>query len=258
MPRKKTPQEIALLAEGGALLARILEELASFAVVGVTTGDIDDRAMECAETYGVTPVLLGYHPPFAPRPYPAAVCTSRNNVVQHGIPSHSEVLHEGDLLDIDMSIEYKGLITDAALTVGIGTIKKEDARLLAVTKEALAQGIAAARAGNRLGDIGHAVQTCVEQGGFSVVEVLCGHGVGYAVHEPPEVLNTGTKGTGPRIEVGHVYAIEPIVNAGGKEVVFDDEGDGYRVSTADGAKSAHFEHTIAITKDGPRILTATK
>ena len=255
MITKKSPEEIEILKEAGGILGRILREIAAAAVVGVTTLDLDDVAMELAEKYKVEPVLLGYHPSFAPRPYPAAVCISVNNCVQHGIPSADIVLHEGDAVNIDMSISHKGMIVDSGLTVGVGEVDDETRRLLAVTEEALAHGIKAAQPGAHIGDIGHAVQTFVESQGFSVVEVLCGHGVGYAVHEEPNIPNLGKPGTGPEIEVGHVYAIEPIVNVGKPDVVFDDEGDGYSVYTTDDSWSAHFEHTVAITEDGPMILT---
>lgn len=251
----KTPEEIEMLSEAGSILAKFLKELAKVAVPGATTLDIDDRAMELVEEYGVEPILLGYHPGFADRPYPAAVCVSVNNCVQHGIPSADVILQEGDVVNIDMSIAHNGMVVDSGITVGVGEIDDEARRLLACTQEALAHGIKAARPGGYTGDIGEVVQKFVESRGFSVVEVLCGHGVGYEIHEEPNIPNYGTAGTGSKIEVGHVYAIEPIVNVGKPEVFFDDEGDGYSVYTADGSWSAHFEHTVAITKDGPRILT---
>lgn len=255
MITKKTPEEIEILKEAGAILAKCLKELAKEAVVGNTTLDIDDRAMELVEEYGVEPVLLGYHPSFADYPYPAAVCVSVNNCVQHGIPSEEVVLQEGDVVNIDMSIGYKGMVVDSGITVGVGKISDEAKSLLAATQEALAQGIKMAKAGNRIGDISATIQQFVESRGFSVVEVLCGHGVGYKVHEEPTIPNFGKAGTGPKIEVGHVYAIEPIVNVGKKDVYFDDEGDGYSVYTRDKSISAHFEHTVAITENGPVILT---
>ena len=156
-----------------------------------------------------------------------------------------------------MSIGYEGLIVDSGITVPVGKIDAESQKLIDVTREARAIGIKEARAGNYTGDIGHAIEIFVKAKGFSVVEELCGHGVGYAVHEDPLIPNFGRKGTGVKIEVGHVFAIEPIVNVGRKEVVFvdDDDGDGYSVFTVDGSRSAHFEHTVAVTTDGPRILT---
>ncbi len=255
MITKKSPEEIELLKEAGAILGRILRELGDSLKPGMTTLDIDDMAMELAEKYQVEPVLLGYHPTFADRPYPAAICVSVNDCVQHGVPSEDIVLKEGDTVNLDMSIAHKNMFVDSGITVGVGTISDDARRLIEVTKEALALGIKQAKPGNHIGDISHAIQTLVESRGFSVVEVLCGHGVGYAVHEEPTIPNFGKAGTGPLIEVGHVYAIEPIVNIGSPDVFFDDEGDGYSVYTEDGSWSAHFEHTVAITADGPVILT---
>ena len=255
MITKKTPEEIEILKEGGAILASILKDLAKHAVPGVSTQDIDDRAMQLIEQHKLEPSLLGYHPKFADSPYPAATCLSVNNCVQHGIPSESVVLENGDVIDIDVTVGYKGLIVDSGVTVGVGEIDDESRRLITVTQEALALGIKAAQPGGRVGDISAAIQTLVESRGMSVVKDLCGHGIGYSVHEEPTIPNFGTAGTGPKIEVGHVYAIEPIVNVGKPDVFFDDEGDGYSVYTADGSYSAHFEHTVAITEDGPVILT---
>lgn len=255
MITKKTPEEIEILKEAGAILAKCLKELSKEAAVGNSTLDIDDKAMELVEKYGVEPVLLGYHPTFADYPYPAAVCVSVNDCVQHGIPSDAVILKEGDVVNIDMSIGHKGMIVDSGITVGVGEISDDVKKLLSVTQEALAHGIKMAKAGNRIGDISHAIQEFVESRGLSIVEVLCGHGVGYAVHEEPTIPNFGKAGTGPKIEVGHVYAIEPIVNFGKKDVYFDDEGDGYSVYTKDKSISAHFEHTVAITENGPVILT---
>ncbi len=252
---KKTPAEIATLAEAGAILGKMLHALGQAAEPGVTTLALDDLAMTLAEEYQVEPVLLGYHPTFAPYPYPAAVCISVNDCVQHGIPNDQLVLAEGDVVNIDMSIGYQGMVVDAGLTVGVGEISSEAKKLLRVTEEALYHAIKMAVPGGRIGDISHAVETFVKARGLSVVEVLCGHGVGYAVHEEPTIPNYGKAGTGPKIEVGHVYAIEPIVNLGKKDVYFDDEGDGYSVYTEDGSLSAHFEHTVAITESGPKILT---
>jgi len=236
-------------------LAAILRTLGQAALAGVNTLALDDLAMELAAEAGVEPVLLGYHPEFAAVPYPAAVCISVNNCVQHGIPSAENVLQDGDVVNIDMSIAHGGMIVDSGITVGVGEIDEQSRKLIEVTREALALGVKAAQPGNHIGDIGAAVQRLVESRGFSVVEALCGHGVGYAIHEAPNIPNYGQAGTGPLIEVGHVYAIEPIVNIGKPDVVFDDEGDGYSVYTADDSWSAHFEHTIVITPDGPVILT---
>lgn len=255
MISKKTKEEIAILKEGGAILATILKELGQACVPGATTLDLDDLAMELSQKYKVEPVLLGYHPSFADRPFPAAICTSVNNCVQHGVPSEEVVLEEGDVVNIDMVVAYKDMFVDSGITVGVGEIDAENRKLLETTREALAHGIKAAQPGGHIGDISHAIQSFVESRGMSVVRVLCGHGVGHAVHEEPNIPNFGKPGTGPKIEVGHVYAIEPIVNIGKPDVVFDDEGDGYSVYTKDNSYSAHFEHTVAITEEGPIILT---
>ena len=258
MISKKTPEEIEIMKIGGGMLGRLLKELGRAATPGATTLDLDDLAQTLAEEQGVEPVLLGYHPSFAPFPYPAAICTSVNNVVQHGIPSAAVVLREGDIINIDMSIGYEGLIVDSGITVPVGNVHKEAEQLIEVTREARAVGIKAAQPGNHIGDIGHAIQQFVTDKGFSVVEALSGHGVGYRVHEDPNVPNIGRSGSGPKIEVGHVYAIEPIVNVGEPDVVFDDQGDGYTVYTVDNSLSAQFEHTVAITERGPLILTDPK
>ena len=200
-------------------------------------------------------MLLGYHPQFADRPYPAALCTSVNNTVQHGVPRADEILKDGDIINLDMSLGYNGMIVDSGITIPVGKIDSVSQKLIDTTREALALGIKQARPGNHIGDISHAIQTFVESRGFSIVEVLCGHGVGHAVHEDPQVPNFGKAGTGPVIKVGNVFAIEPIVNVGKKDVWFDDEGDGYSVFTTDGSRAAHFEHTVAITAKGPEIMT---
>jgi methionyl aminopeptidase len=255
MARIKTEEEIAFLREGGRILAQILEKLGEYSKPGVSTEDINDYALALTEEFGVEPVLLGYHPEFADHPYPAALCTSVNNTVQHGVPRKDEVLKEGDIINLDMSIGFQGMIVDSGITVPVGKIDPVSQKLINTTREALALGIKAAQPGNRIGDIGHAIQTFVESRGFSIVEVLCGHGVGHAVHEDPQVPNFGRPGTGPLIKVGNVFAIEPIVNVGKKDVWFDDEGDGYSVYTVDGSRSCHFEHTVAITERGPEIMT---
>ncbi len=236
-------------------MAAILKDLGEYSQPGVSTEDINDRALVLVEQYGAEPVLLGYHPEFADHPYPAALCTSVNNVVQHGVPRADEILVEGDIINLDMSIGFEGMIVDSGITLPVGNTDKESLRLIKVTREALAIAIKTAQPGKKIGDIGHAVQTFVRAQGFSIVEALCGHGVGYAVHEDPLVPNYGRAGTGMTIEVGHVFALEPIVNIGKKDVYFDDDGDGYSVYTKDGSRSAHFEHTVAITARGPEIMT---
>lgn len=255
MITKKTEDEITILREAGSILAGMLERLAREAVPGVSTKHLDDVAMQLCEEYGVEPALLGYHPSFAPAPYPAALCVSVNDVVQHGIPDEDEILEEGDVVNIDCTIVYKGMVVDSGITVPVGKIDGRGQELINVTKGALAAAIAVAKPGNHIGDISATIQQYVESRGFGPVAALCGHGVGYGVHEDPQIPNVGKAGTGELIEVGHVYAIEPIVNEGSGEVVFDDEGDGYRVFSEDGSRSAHFEHTIVITEAGAEVLT---
>lgn len=255
MITKKSPEEIAKLRIAGGILAKMLKTLAKETVAGVSTLDLDDRGMELIEEYGVEAALLGYHPEFAATPFPAAICISVNDCVQHGIPSAEHILKEGDVVNLDMSIGYEGMIVDSGLTVGVGVVSDVDRKLMAATQEALAHAIKAAKPGNHIGDISHVVETFIKSRGFSCVEVLCGHGVGYKIHEEPLIPNTGRAGDGPLIEVGHVYAIEPIVNVGGPDVWFDDAGDGYSVYTKDGSNSAHFEHTVVITEGGAEILT---
>lgn len=255
MARIKTKQEIESLRKGGKILAKILKELVKYSQPGISTEDINDYALKLAEDFGAEPVLLGYFPTFASRPYPAALCTSVNNTVQHGVPRADQILKEGDIINLDMSIGYEGMIVDSGVTVPVGKIDPLSQKLIDVTREALVIGIKQAKPGNHIGDIGYAVQTFVEAHGFSIVEALCGHGVGHAVHEEPFVPNFGKAGTGLEIKVGNVFAIEPIVNIGKKDVIFDDDGDGYSVFTVDGSRAAHFEHTVAITERGPEIMT---
>ncbi len=258
MIRLKKPEEIESLREGGAILSKILDELSALVAPGVSTELLNDEALELMEKYDVEPVLLGYHPQFAPRPYPAAICTSVNDVVVHGIPNeHPVILKEGDTIGIDVSIAYEGMIVDSARTVAVGTVSPEVQKLINITKEALMVGIKAARVGGRVGDIGHAIETFVRPHGYGIVEDLCGHGVGYAVHEEPNVQSVGTPGTGPELVPGLVLAIEPMLTLGTHEVIFDEE-DGYTVRTKDGSQSAHFEHSIVITAEGPEILTTSR
>lgn len=250
----KSPEDIRILRKAGSILAQIHDELEALAVPGNTTQDIEDRAMELVEEYGVEPMTLGYHPEFAPRPYPAATCVSINDVLVHGIPNEQpQTFVEGDVVSIDMVIAYQGMVVDAARTVGVGAISAEAQELLDVTQAALRAGIAAARSGNRVRDIGAAIEAVVPKG-YGIVEVLCGHGVGYSVHEPPNVPNFVMRGSSPELKPGMVIAIEPMIVAGSKAVTFDD-ADGYTVYTKNGALGAHMEHTVLITDRGPEILT---
>ncbi len=252
----KSPEEIAIMKEGGAILSAILDELETLAVPGNTTLDIDDRAMELIEEYGVEPMTLGYHAQFAPRPYPAATCISINDVIVHGIPNEEPIdIIEGDMVSIDVVIAHKGLVVDSARTVGVGAIDEEAKQLIHVTRQALEAGIKAAVVGNRINDIGKAISAVVPKG-YGIVETFCGHGVGYDLHEDPIVPNFVMKGDSELLEPGMVLAIEPMITLGSKEVRV--LSDGYSAITKDGSIAAHMEHTVAITENGPLVLTRSK
>lgn len=248
----KTAEEVEIIAEGGKLLSGVLGVVKQMAAPGVTTKQLSDKADELIVAAGGVPSFKGYGP--KRNPFPAALCVSVNDEVVHGIPSNARALYEGDIVGLDIGMIYKGLYTDMAVTVGVGKISKEVQRLIDATRESLMRAIKAAEIGNRIGDIGFAAQGYAEANGFSVVRDLVGHGVGYAVHEAPEVPNYGRPGTGMKLEENLVIAIEPMLCEGEYDVVFDD--DGWTIRTMDGKLSAHFEHTIAVTKNGPRILTA--
>ena len=246
----KTPEEIELIAEGGKLLRSILNDAAQLVKPGVTTKDLSDFADKQIRKVGGVPSFIGYGE--KGNPFPAALCTSVNDVVVHGIPG-KEVLADGDIVGLDIGMVYRKMYTDTAITVAVGSIDEKKQKLINTTKKALELGIQQAIIGNRTGDIGHAVQTFAEKVGFSVVRDLVGHGVGYDVHEDPQVPNYGKKGTGTKLMDGMVIAIEPMLCTGTYHVYF--EPDGWTIRTEDGGLSAHFEHTIAITRKGPRILT---
>jgi len=250
----KSPKEIALLREGGARLAVILRHLASMVKPGLSTAELNDEAERITREGGDEPSFLDYTPDGAPRPYPASVCISINEEIIHGIPNEEpKILKEGDIVSIDMGIIHKGLYTDSAITVGVGKIDKAAKKLLKATQEGMLKGIEAAVGGGHIGDIGAAIQAHAEKNGFGLAEDLCGHGVGYAVHEDPYVPNFGIEGDGLVLKPGMVIAIEPMYNEGTGRVRALD--DGYTYVTADGKRSAHFEHTILITKGAPEILT---
>lgn len=251
----KNPEAIKLLRRGGQLLGMILDELEKQVVPGNTTLDVDDAAMELLEQYELEPMILGYQPSFAPRPYPAATCVSINDIVVHGIPNeHPRTFIDGDIVSIDLVIGYQGVVLDSARTVGCGAITPQAQELLTVTKAALKAGIAAAVPGARVKAIGAAIEAVVPKG-YGIVEALCGHGVGYELHEEPMVPNYVMKGDSPELLPGMVLAIEPMIIQGGKDVIFD-ERDGYTVLSADGGLAAHMEHTVLITSKGQEILTS--
>jgi len=243
---RKSAREIEKIAAAGDLVAETIAHVGSMIVPGVTTDELDAAADAFIRKHGGVPTSEGY------KGYPKAICISPNDVVVHGIPGAYEVA-EGDLVTIDVGITLDGYIADSAYTFGVGEIEPEAQRLLDVAQDALAAGIAEVRVGNRVGDISHVVQTVVEGAGFSVVRSLVGHGVGRHYHEDPHIPNFGEPGRGPRLSEGMTIAIEPMITAGGSEVVVGE--DGWTITTADGSLAAHFEHTVAITADGPRILT---
>jgi methionyl aminopeptidase len=243
----KSPAEIERIRAAGRVLARILRTLSQSITPGVTTtADLDALAAILAKEAGARPAFKGY------MNYPAHICTSVNHQVVHGLPTN-RVLMPGDILSIDMGIELDGYYADAAITVPVGEIPPETHRLLEVTKQALHVGIDQAQVGKRVGDISSAIQRFVERQGYSVVRELVGHGVGRKIHEDPPVPNYGKPGTGPVLREGMTLAIEPMVNQGKAQVVC--LHDKWTIVTEDGKLSAHFEHTIAITRKGPLILT---
>ena len=250
----KSKEEITLLREGGIHLAEIRNTLVKAVQPGVTTAELDRLGGELFKKFGGRSATLNYTPVGAGRPFPAQMCISVNDEVVHGIPTENiYVLEEGDIVSFDILFLYKKLITDTAITVPVGTIPKSLKKLLDVTRDALAVGIKASRAGNTVGDIGHAIETFAKPSGFGIVHELGGHGVGHSVHEEPRVPNIGTSGTGIELVPGMVLALEPMLNEGVGDVVLAD--DGYTIKTADGKRSAHFEHTIVITEGAPEILT---
>jgi len=243
---RKSRQEIEKMAETGRVVAETIAHVGERIEPGVTTGELDQIAEDYIRSAGGVPTSQGY------RGYPAAICISPNDMVVHGIPGRY-VVAEGDLVTIDVGVTLDGFIADSAYTFGVGAVAAEAQRLLDVGRQALVTGIAQARAGNRVGDISAAVQSYVEKQGFSVIRSLVGHGVGRSYHEDPHIPNFGEPGRGPLLSEGMTLAIEPMITAGRADVyVHDDE---WSISTEDGSLAAHFEHTVAITADGPRILT---
>ncbi len=242
----RSREEIEAIRSAARLVAGCLKEIGRAVRAGVTTGELDRLAEEYIRGRGGRPAFKGY------RGFPASICTSLNNEVVHGIPG-ARALKEGDIIGVDVGVELAGYYGDAARTFAVGETPVETRRLLEVTEQALQKGIAQARAGNRVGDISHAIQGHVESHGYSVVKSLVGHGIGREMHEEPKVPNYGTPDRGPRLMAGQVIAIEPMVNAGGPDVVTLD--DGWTVVTRDGSLSAHFEHTVAVWAEGPEILS---
>ncbi|HET8760087.1 MAG TPA: type I methionyl aminopeptidase [Nitrospiria bacterium] len=243
----KTPQEIALIAKASRVVALTIAFLRERVKPGITTADLDRWAEEFIVREGARPAFKGY------RGYPATLCTSVNEEVVHGIPSTRKRLREGDIIGVDVGAVVEGFHGDAAVTLPVGEISEEAARLIRVTDASLAAGLAQVKVGNRLSDVSHAIQTVAEGEGYSVVTDFVGHGIGRNLHEDPQVPNFGRPGEGPRLKEGLVLAIEPMVNAGRSEV--EVLADRWTVVTKDRKLSAHFEHTIALTADGPKVLT---
>jgi methionyl aminopeptidase len=246
MIQLKTPDEIERMAAAGRILARCHAILKSKARPGVTTGDLDDAAERFIRSQGAEPAFKGY------RGFPGSICASPNSMVVHGIPGSYE-LQRGDILSIDIGVVLDGWVADAAVTHAIGNVTPIATRLLNTTRTALFDAVEQTRVGNRLGDVSHAVQTRVEGDGFAVIRSLVGHGIGREMHEDPQIPNFGEPGTGPELEEGMVLAIEPMVNVGTHHVRMGQ--DNWAVYSQDGSLAAHFEHTVAITAEGPRILT---
>jgi len=242
----KSPEQIAKMRLAGRVVAEMLQACADAAKPGMTTNDLDKVARAVLAKRKAKSNFLGYHG------YPAVICTSPNDVIVHGIPGDYR-LEEGDIISIDCGAIIDGWHGDAARTIPVGEISEEARKLITVTEDSLWAGIDQVRKGSRLSDIGHAVQTVAEGAGFSVVREYVGHGIGRAMHEEPQVPNYGEPGKGMKLKVGHVLAVEPMVNLGSPETQLND--DGWTVITADGHLSAHFEHSIAVTDDGPEVLT---
>ncbi|MCZ7663378.1 MAG: type I methionyl aminopeptidase [Thermoleophilia bacterium] len=243
---RKSAAEIEKIARAGKVVRGCLDALRAAVAPGVATRDLDRLAEDYIRSHGGVPTFKGY------RGFPGSICTSPNDMVVHGIPGVTR-LKEGDILGLDVGVTLEDFIADAAITVPVGEIGEGAGELLRVTEESLYKGIERCRAGNRVGDISHAVQEHVEAHGYSVVRSLVGHGVGRSMHEDPQVPNFGPSGKGPRLSVGVVLAIEPMINMGGYDVEVG--ADGWSIYTKDGSLSGHFEHTVAVTENGPRILT---
>ncbi len=251
----KTPEEIQNLREGGRRLATILHKVKEQVAPGVSTKELDTYAFQLIKEGGDSPAFLNYRPEGAETPFPASLCVSVNNEIVHGIPSKDRILKEGDIVSIDLGLKHKGTFSDMAMTVPVGQVSASVENLLKDTQEALGIGIREAVVGNKTGDVGYAIESFVKSRKvkYGIVEALSGHGVGRAIHEDPYIPNFGKKGTGDKFVAGMVVAIEPMLNMGTKEVVLDK--DMWTFKTADGKKSAHFEHTVLITDGEPEILT---
>lgn len=250
MIKLKSSTEIEKLYKANQIVAEVLSRLAEEVKPGIDTLTLDRIAETMCRKQGAVPAFLNYP---GPVPYPASICASINEEVVHGIPSKKRILVEGDIISIDFGVKIDGYYGDSAITLAVGKVSGEAAKLMDVTRKALFAGIDQAREGNRLFDISHAIQTVAEAGGFSVVRDFVGHGIGKKMHEPPQIPNFGEPGQGVRLKAGMVFALEPMINAGTWKVKVKD--DGWTAITSDNSLSAHFEHSLAVTKDSPRILS---
>jgi len=245
----KSKEDLKMLKKSGKILAEILHRLKESVKAGISTDKIDILAEELVNKKNVLPAFKGY------KGFPANICVSVNEEVVHGIPG-PRILKEGDIISLDLGINYKGYFCDAAITLGVGRIDADKEKLIDITRNALSEGIKQARVNNRVSDISHAIQTYVEKHGFSVVRQFVGHGIGRSLHETPEIPNFGLPHQGDSLKNGMVFAIEPMVNMGTWECEI--LGNGWTAVTKDSTPSAHFEHTVAITEAGPEVLTTTK
>lgn len=248
--RVKSPSEIAAMRDSGRMLATVLEVLRPLTVPGVTTKELADRAASELKALGGEPAFRGY------QNFPDVICISVNDEVVHGIPSPTRIIQAGDIVGLDFGVKFKGMITDGAISVIAGKpISAAHRKLLQVTEQSLAAGISAVHDGVRTGDIGAAVEAVLKPQGYGIVRDLVGHGVGHEIHEDPNIPNYGRANTGPWLQAGMTIAIEPMATLGGERVYVHE--DGWTISTYDGSRSAHFEHTVLITEDGAEILTKT-
>ncbi|MBR1626022.1 MAG: type I methionyl aminopeptidase [Bacteroidales bacterium] len=247
MIRVKTYEEIEQMKSAALLVGKTLAEVSKYIEPGVSTGKLDSIAEDFIRSFGAEPTFKGYGG------FPASLCISINEVVVHGIPG-SRLIKEGDIVSIDCGCTLNGWVGDSAYTFAVRGVKDEDKQLLKVTKESLYRGIKKCVIGNRLGDLGYEIQSYCESFGYGVVRELCGHGVGHVMHEDPNVLNYGRRGTGIRFREGMTLAVEPMITLGNKEVIF--HNDGWTCTTVDNSSAAHFEHDIAVTKNGPVILSS--
>lgn len=252
MVHLKTPEEIEKIRQAGKILAAVAKQITELAQPGVKLKYLDTVAKNMIEKAGGEPAFLNYRPYGAAQSYPCSICASVNDVVVHGVPTHYK-LKSGDILKLDFGVRYQGYNADAAWTVPVGHISAKAQKLIDTTREALQRAIGVCQPGKTLGDIGYAIQSYVKSQGFSVIGGLTGHGVGKELHEDPVVFNEGRKGKGMKLEPGLVIAIEPMISAGSPKII-QLEDDSY--ATEDGSLSAHFEHTVTITKAGPEVLTA--